>query len=383
MEAMTRLAEDAGAREELSRRGLARAAEFSWKKTAELTLDAYHHALLVPSWDRRGGRAIKQMSPKASFERHGRGGHSGLTTPSALSNVASQLFLDAQPPLLSQEGTTAVVDAIHRTIGYANLFQYPLTPEELRERLFDVEVDAPTFDRILRSLHISPADDLLRIRAAREAISDRGIREVHPHLRTLVSFPFVRMLAFSGATAHRNMATSEDIDLFMVVEDGKVWAVFLLAMIWAKLLGLRRRLCLNYVISDSALPIAEHDTFTAQQVASLKPIYGKSVYDRFISMNPFVYHQFPNFDRGRHRDAYPELRPRWFKNWAEATLFAGPIQLLERVSRLVLRPYLKKKISEGSDVQLDPRRLKLHLRSHKFEILSAEHPAESVHSTRE
>ena len=42
--------------------------------------------------------------PKATFERHGRGGHSGLTTPSALSQVALQRFLDAQPPLLSQEG---------------------------------------------------------------------------------------------------------------------------------------------------------------------------------------------------------------------------------------------------------------------------------------
>jgi hypothetical protein len=29
-----------------------------------------------------------------------------MTTPSALSKVASQHFLDAQPPLLFQEGTT-------------------------------------------------------------------------------------------------------------------------------------------------------------------------------------------------------------------------------------------------------------------------------------
>src|SRR5437762_11951842 len=31
-----------------------------------------------------------------------------MTTPSAPSKVASQHFLDAQPPLLSQEGTTAI-----------------------------------------------------------------------------------------------------------------------------------------------------------------------------------------------------------------------------------------------------------------------------------
>src|SRR5437773_1009482 len=41
-----------------------------------------------------------------TLERRGRRGHSGRTTPSALSKVASQLFLDAQPPLLCQEGCT-------------------------------------------------------------------------------------------------------------------------------------------------------------------------------------------------------------------------------------------------------------------------------------
>jgi hypothetical protein len=140
---------------------------------------------------------------------------------------------------------------------------------------------------------------------------------------------------------------------------------------------------LNYVISDAALPIAEHDLFTAQQVASLKPIYGKSVYDRFISVNPFVHRRFPNFDPTRHRDVYSEIQPKAFKSWAEAALFAGPIQLLERVSRAILRPYLKRKVKQGSDVQLDPRRLKLHLQSHKSEILSGAHPLESVHSSRE
>ena len=45
-----------------------------------------------------------------TLEGRGRGGHSGRTTPSALSKVASQHFLDAQPPLLSQEGITLRCD---------------------------------------------------------------------------------------------------------------------------------------------------------------------------------------------------------------------------------------------------------------------------------
>ena len=178
------------------------------------------------------------------------------------------------------------------------------------------------------------------------------------------------MIAFSGSTAHRNMTTAEDVDLFMVVEDGKLWAVFLIAMIWAKLKGLRRQLCMNYLVSDAALPLFEHDLFTAQQAASLKPVFGKAVYDRFISMNPFVRRQFPNFEPSRNRELYPEIRPRARKLLLETALRLGPIQILERVSRTALGWYLSRKINPESDVQLDARRMKLHLHSHKDTILS-------------
>ena len=64
----------------------------------------------------------------------------------------------------------------------------------------------------------------------------------------------------------------------------------------------RRRLCLNYVISDSALPIAEHcDAFTAQQVASLKPIAWQKRLRSLHFDEFFVYGRFPNFDINRHR----------------------------------------------------------------------------------
>src|SRR5207249_9723499 len=108
--------------------------------------------------------------------------HAGRSNPASQTDAPAQSPGNARRPLLSQEGTAAgegrIIDAIHRTIAYANLFQYPLTPDELRERLFDVEVDAPTFQRILKSLDITPSDDLLRLRASREAISDRGIQEM-------------------------------------------------------------------------------------------------------------------------------------------------------------------------------------------------------------
>jgi glycosyltransferase involved in cell wall biosynthesis len=314
-EALVDLAEDRSLREELSRRGLNRAAEFSWARTAQLTLNVYREvAAEVP------GRVVVPAS------------------------IASN---------------DALAAAIQKTVQYSELFQYPLQPEELRERLFEVKIDESTFKGALASCRYQPC----------ERLSDEAIAEVQPHLRTLASLPFVRMIAFSGATAHRNMSTAEDIDLFIVIEDGKVWAVFLIAMLWAKAKGLRKRLCMNYLISDAALPLFDHDAFTAQQAASLKPIYGKNIYDRFIASNPFVRRWFPNFEPSRHRDFYQEIQPSRSKRAFETVLRLGAIQFLERLSRVLLRSYLRGKIERESDVLLEPRRLKLHLRSHKQDVL--------------
>jgi len=321
------VANDAGLRGSLSERGLKRAAEFSWEKTAQLTLDVYREA-------------------------------SALTRP--LVNVSRR------------EGVlSSAEEAICKTVDYAKLFQYPLTSSELRDRLFDVKVDRATFDATLESLHYAPNPDLVALRAEREKISDQAIQEVQPHLQTLASMPFIRLIAFSGSTANRNMTSTEDVDLFIVVEDGKLWAMFLSAVLWAKAKGLRKFLCMNYLISDEALPLSEHDPFTAQQVASLKPVYGKTVYDRFIELNPFVARHFPNFDSSYHRQVYPEIEASFWKRVLEGLLRFGPIQILERVSRFAVSRYLATKIGVDSDVQLDKKRLKLHLHSHKRAVLRA------------
>ncbi len=323
-EALVTLAENAGLRDDLSRKGLTRASQFSWDKTAALTLQAYRDAVETAA------------------------------RPAALGRPCDNLAA-----------------AIHKTVEYAKLFQYPLRPDEIRERLFDVKVDEATFEAGLKALQYEPDPKLLALRSEREQISDEALHQVQPHLRIVASMPFVRMLAFSGSTAHRNMADAEDIDLFIIVEDGKLWALFLVAIVWAKLKGLRKRLCMNYLISDAALPLYQHDAFTAQQVASLKPIFGKSVYDSFIAANPFVTRCFPNFDSKRHRDVYPEIKAGRSKRLFEMVLRLGPAQALERFSRVILGRYLAKKVNDKSDVQLDPRRLKLHLYSHKRAVLDA------------
>jgi glycosyltransferase involved in cell wall biosynthesis len=329
------LAESPDLRSTLAARGLRRAAEFSWENTAALTLDAYREA---------AGGGVPKSRLRCVSDRD-------------------------------------IATAIRRTIDYAALFDYPLRPAEIHQRLFDVAVDRSTFDRVLQQQGLPRTGEFVtgdpeRIahRTTREAIADRAIEGARPGLRFLASIPFVRMLAFSGATAHRNMDTAEDLDLFVVVEDGKLWFAFLTAMLWAKARGLRRAFCLNYLISDSALPLFDHDVFTAQQMASIKPVYGKACYDQFIKANPFVRRHFPNFDSGIQRAVYPELASSWIKRWLEGGLRWGAVWLLERASQTLLGWHFRRKLraiprATACDVLIEPQRLKLHFNDHKNAVL--------------
>jgi hypothetical protein len=329
------LAESPELRSTLAARGLRRAAAFSWENTAALTLDVYREA---------AGADVAKRRPHCGSDRD-------------------------------------IAAAIRRTIDYAALFDYPLRPAEIHQRLFAAAADRSTFDRVLQQERlpwigefVTGDPERIAHRTSREAIADRAIEGARPGLRFIASIPFVRMLAFSGATAHRNMETAEDLDLFVVVEDGKLWFAFLTAMIWAKARGLRRAFCLNYLVSDRALPLFDHDVFTAQQMASMKPIYGKACYDRFIEANPFVRRHFPNFDPGNQRDVYPEVEPSSLKRWLEAGLRLGAVWLLERASRTLLGWHFRRKLraippATDCDVLIEPQRLKLHFNNHKNAVL--------------
>ena len=334
-DAMNAVIEDDTLRSDLERRSLDRAARFSWRQTAERTREVYLEA-------------AEAVDPRS------------VSHPGA---VASDGMVEA---------------SVRRTLDYAATFDYPLTPVELGERLFDVAADQGIIEATLERMGIPTTDgfvgadsEAVERRMARERTSDAVIAGAWSHLETLARFPFVRMVALSGASAHRNMG-DDDLDLFAVVENGKLWATLLAVTVWAKLRGLRRTICLNYLVSDRALALFDTDPFTAQQAASLKPVYGFAVYDRFIAENPFIRRQFPNFDPDSHRKRYGELRSGGAKAVLEGVLRLGPVQLLELLSRAVFQPYLRRRAeaSEGAgDVLLGRRWIKLHLSSHKRAVL--------------
>jgi hypothetical protein len=273
----------------------------------------------------------------------------------------------------------ALERAVWRTVTYAGMFQAPLALARLHRNLLDVAASPAEIGRALAGSWLSDrvevVDGLVLPRGRREWIALRGTRRRHSRrlvarhrrvLRALCRFPFVRMVALSGACAHEN-ATDHDVDVFLVTQRGRAWLVCLALTVLSRLVGVRRSLCLNYIVDEQALAFGERDLFTASEAVGMRLLAGRSTYERLLKANEWVYGAFPNFRTLAAQEAAraPEAGSRW-ERW-----LALPAPLLERLARRVLGGRLARKGRGHAGVALSPHHLKLHTQDHRPGLLAS------------
>ena len=228
-EAMEHGLSDASERERWVTAGLARARSFSWERTARETIAAYEEAL-----ERSTVRAVRKGNEDRSTARKAQ----------------------------------AVVD----TISYGARFDYPMKLPEIHRALMGVPLSREELTRLLEShpvvrRHVETSTPFYFLKGKAHTIQKRRTNEQmtaelltkHRRVLTLIRrTPFVRMLALSGATAHHN-ASDGDIDLFLITAKGRTWAVSFFLFACMKLLGLRRTICLNYLLGEDGLALPDRD----------------------------------------------------------------------------------------------------------------------------
>ncbi len=214
--------------------------------------------------------------------------------------------------------------AILRTILYSDLFDYPLTVEEVAHYLIglpstvhDVRVCLARSlwlaDRVTQAngyLALRGREELIARRLARADTSDRLWQRAQRFVRALSWLPFVRMIAITGALAMHNSAAGDDIDVLIVAAPDRVWLTraLAIAVVYAgKLCG--DTLCPNYVISERALALDKHTLFVAHEFAQMAPIYGHCLYDRMRAANPWVERMLPNATQPFRPPAEQRLSP--------------------------------------------------------------------------
>jgi hypothetical protein len=271
--------------------------------------------------------------------------------------------------------------SVLRAVTYAALFDYPLTLRQLRDSL-DVVADEDTIVRWCRTGPLLQATvdyrdglffprgraGLAVTRARREAFSRQMLARDRRILSFVSAMPFVRMVALSGSLAHLNAEGVADLDLFVITSARRVWSVTLTILIVGRLLGWRKRLCLNYVISEQRMAIEPADLFSANQIIHLRPIAGPRTYRKFLDANPFVAARYPNFKyqtSDQIRDAGT--------TWLERVLSLGIAQVAERAARALYGWHLRRRSKtwrSSEQVRLEPECLKLHTSSHRAATLA-------------
>ena len=191
--------------------------------------------------------------------------------------------------------------AILQTLVYADLFDYPLTPNEV-VRYLGMPADAATiFEELDKStasgvvvrhngyVALSGRDSLFDLRTHREQVAKAMWPAARRYANWLAHVPFVRMVAITGTLAVNNVETRDDIDVFIVTSPGRLWLCRALVILLVRLAALAGdELCPNYFLSERELAFSEHSIFGAREVVQMVPLYGADIYWQIRQLNDWV-----------------------------------------------------------------------------------------------
>ena len=203
---------------------------------------------------------------------------------------------------------TTTVQNILKTLGYFDLFQYPLTRAEIRqfhaENTTHAEIDE-ALDLLLDEKTIFLLDEFYSLQ------NDPGLAERRRNgnrlaasqmqtagrvARFLAKFPYVKAVAVSGSLSKNFATKNTDIDFFIVTEANRLWIARTFMHLYKKLTFLTGRqhwYCMNYYVDLQGMEIKEKNIFTAMESVTLLPMQGKKAMDDFMTDNNWVSGYFP------------------------------------------------------------------------------------------
>lgn len=195
------------------------------------------------------------------------------------------------------------------TITYFDLFNYPLTMDEIFLFLPN-KYDRQEFGYALRSLVIdrlifkfdkyySLKNDffLIERRQKGNANAANMLIKAKKVSNLIARFPYVQGIAISGSLSKNFADEDSDIDFFIITTKNRLWVARTLMHFLKKLAFLIRKehyLCMNYYIDEDDLLIHEKNIYTATEIATLVPLHGDTIFEQFYNANVWTRNFLPN-----------------------------------------------------------------------------------------
>ncbi|MBI2033414.1 MAG: hypothetical protein HYT10_03075 [Candidatus Levybacteria bacterium] len=204
-----------------------------------------------------------------------------------------------------------------RALVYADIFDYPLTYEELwyfliNEKPLSKVSFSQAVERLFRKKHtkyftLPQREQIINIRKKRSS-SNREKLIIAKRIAKILSYiPTIKLIGVSGAVAMQNAKEEEDIDLFFVTKKRQSWITRLLVIFLLRVTGMgrkrgeddiRNKICANMFMSEESLlsPPEKRNIYIAHEMAQLIPLYEKeNMYSEFLQSNSWIGNHLPNY----------------------------------------------------------------------------------------
>jgi hypothetical protein len=273
--------------------------------------------------------------------------------------------------------TSATERAIVETLAYSDVFDFPLTAEEvwqnLRLRADFEEVwswleSSAIIDRIDRRpvvyFALPGRGSLVEIREARREASLSLWRSARTYGKLIACLPYVRMVAVTGGLAAGNSDPGDDIDFLVVTAAGRVWLARALIMAVVRLAALSGvTLCPNFLLGEDALELADRDYYSARELTQMAPIAGLSTYSRMLEVNGWWRAMLPN------REPLPAPSAGWRQERPGALERMMPARVAATIEGWMFRrkgTELGMKAGPGSEAIFEASMCKGHFEGHRL-----------------
>ena len=201
---------------------------------------------------------------------------------------------------------------IIRTLAYYDIFSYPLTAAEI---YYNLGNNHTSLEEIKRELVNLTSNNLIFCKGDFFLLNDdenyvlrrrKGNELAKKRLKTarkvsgfISRFPFIRGILLSGSISKGFMDEDSDIDYFVITHPNRVWFSRFLLMLFKKLFlfNSKKIFCINYFVDSEKLEIEEKNIFTATEIVTLLPTFGKVIYEEFYAKNSWVKQFYPNYPK--------------------------------------------------------------------------------------
>jgi len=201
-------------------------------------------------------------------------------------------------------------DSILKTVAYFDLFNYPLTKEQVFNYLPQNSVSAADVEmeiiRLVNGKKLQQKSSYVFLPGSQPAIVEqrkeneaRAVKMLtiaRMIARFIKMLPFVRGVFITGSLSKNVADSSSDIDFMIVVAPDRVWICRTILTLFRKifLFGRSKYFCTNFYLSENHYTHHEKNIYTAIEVATTKVIWNEPAFTAYQQQNRWIKEYLPN-----------------------------------------------------------------------------------------